>query len=263
MKEKYGCDPRDLRAALGPAISGNRYEVGEECLPPFRAQHRNWRDFTAPLGRGKWLLNLPRAAMLQLASAGIPESRIGAPGPCTFSESSRFFSYRRDWTAHGAVVVGDMDRLMRKAMDMIRERYGMVKGRVADAAFASGRNPDEIRLLAVSKTQPPERVVEAIEAGVDILGEEPCAGSPRIKKAISTLKSRAERSGISSAACKGTRPVSSRALFRRGGIRRFTCSGAGVEQARGYFGKRPAGSLHPGEYGGRSPKGRGFRRRMR
>ncbi len=60
---------------------------------------------------------------------------------------------------------------MRKAMDVIRERYGMVKGRVADAAFASGRNPDEIRLLAVSKTQPPERVVEAIEAGVDILGE--------------------------------------------------------------------------------------------
>ena len=56
-------------------------------------------------------------------------------------------------------------------MDMIRERYGMVKGRVADAALASGRNPDEIRLLAVSKTQPPERVVEAIEAGVDILGE--------------------------------------------------------------------------------------------
>lgn len=56
-------------------------------------------------------------------------------------------------------------------MDVIRERYGMVKGRVADAAFASGRNPDEIRLLAVSKTQPPERVVEAIEAGVDILGE--------------------------------------------------------------------------------------------
>ena len=104
MKEKYGCEPRDLRAALGPAISGNRYEVGEECLPPFRAQHRNWRDFTAPLGRGKWLLNLPRAAMLQLASAGIPESRIGAPGPCTFSESSRFFSYRRDGPPTGRLL---------------------------------------------------------------------------------------------------------------------------------------------------------------
>ena len=56
-------------------------------------------------------------------------------------------------------------------MSDIGQRYEMVKGRVADAAMASGRNPDDIRLLAVSKTQPPERVVEAIEAGVDIIGE--------------------------------------------------------------------------------------------
>ena len=56
-------------------------------------------------------------------------------------------------------------------MGDIGRRYEMVKERVADAAIACGRNPDDIRLLAVSKTQPPERVVEAIEAGVDIIGE--------------------------------------------------------------------------------------------
>lgn len=64
-----------------------------------------------------------------------------------------------------------MDRSVRKTVSVIGQRYEMVKGRVADAALACGRNPDEIRLLAVSKTQPPERVVEAIEAGVDIIGE--------------------------------------------------------------------------------------------
>ncbi len=104
MREEYGCDPRDMRAALGPAISGERYEVGEECLPPFRERHPNWRDFATPLGRGKWLLDLPLAARLQLASAGIPESRIGAPGPCTFSESSKFFSYRRDGPQTGRLL---------------------------------------------------------------------------------------------------------------------------------------------------------------
>ena len=104
MREEYGCEPRDMRASLGPAISGERYEVGEECLPPFRERHRNWRDFTTPLGRGKWLLDLPLVARLQLASAGIPESRIGAPGPCTFSESSRFFSYRRDGPPTGRLL---------------------------------------------------------------------------------------------------------------------------------------------------------------
>ena len=56
-------------------------------------------------------------------------------------------------------------------MSDIGRRYEMVKERVADAAVACSRNPDDIRLLAVSKTQPPERVVEAIEAGVDIIGE--------------------------------------------------------------------------------------------
>ena len=60
---------------------------------------------------------------------------------------------------------------MRKTVSGIGRRYEMVKGRVADAALACGRNSDEIRVLAVSKTQPPERVVEAIEAGVDIIGE--------------------------------------------------------------------------------------------
>ena len=64
-----------------------------------------------------------------------------------------------------------MDRSVRKTVSDIGQRYEMVKERVADAAVASGRNPDDIRLLAVSKTQPPERVVEAIEAGVDIIGE--------------------------------------------------------------------------------------------
>ena len=56
-------------------------------------------------------------------------------------------------------------------MSEVGQRYEVVKERVADAARACGRDPGEIRLLAVSKTQPAERVVEAIEAGVDIIGE--------------------------------------------------------------------------------------------
>ena len=74
-----------------------------------------------------------------------------------------------------------MDNGVRHAVSDIGRRYEMVKGRVAEAARASGRNPDEIRVLAVSKTQPPERVVEAIEAGVGYHRREPGAGSPAQK----------------------------------------------------------------------------------
>lgn len=46
-----------------------------------------------------------------------------------------------------------------------------VRARIADAAQRSGRHPDEVRLLPVSKTVPEERVRLAVEAGLQLLGE--------------------------------------------------------------------------------------------
>lgn len=46
-----------------------------------------------------------------------------------------------------------------------------VKSRIAEALTAAGRSPDAARLVAVSKVQPIERVVSALEAGQRIYGE--------------------------------------------------------------------------------------------
>lgn len=43
--------------------------------------------------------------------------------------------------------------------------------RIIKAAETVGRDPSEIRLMAVTKTVPPEKINEAIEAGCDLLGE--------------------------------------------------------------------------------------------
>jgi len=43
--------------------------------------------------------------------------------------------------------------------------------RIKQAAVSSGRNPETVRLVAVSKTIPSETVKKAIDAGADILGE--------------------------------------------------------------------------------------------
>ncbi|MGD9083204.1 MAG: YggS family pyridoxal phosphate-dependent enzyme [Desulfobacterales bacterium] len=51
------------------------------------------------------------------------------------------------------------------------KRLRAVKNRIQTAARASGRNPETIRLVAVSKTVPTTRVRQAIQAGVTILGE--------------------------------------------------------------------------------------------
>lgn len=53
----------------------------------------------------------------------------------------------------------------------IRENYFRVLNRIADAASRSGRDPNGIRLVVVTKSQPQEVVEAAIEAGVQILGE--------------------------------------------------------------------------------------------
>lgn len=53
----------------------------------------------------------------------------------------------------------------------IDARLREIKNRIASAAAAAGRSPAEIKLVAVSKTQPPESVREAISAGVGIFGE--------------------------------------------------------------------------------------------
>ncbi|MEE9240766.1 MAG: peptidoglycan editing factor PgeF [bacterium] len=104
MTERYESDPRDLIAALGPGISITCYEVAEECVVPFRSRYPDWREFCSPLSRGQWLLDLPDAVRRQLLMAGIPEKQIGTASFCTFSESARFFSYRRDGSPTGRLL---------------------------------------------------------------------------------------------------------------------------------------------------------------
>ncbi|HUL29746.1 MAG TPA: YggS family pyridoxal phosphate-dependent enzyme [Thermodesulfobacteriota bacterium] len=56
-------------------------------------------------------------------------------------------------------------------MSSIKENLSRVRERMERAARRAGRDPKEIRLVAVSKTVEVIRIQEAIEAGVSILGE--------------------------------------------------------------------------------------------
>ena len=54
---------------------------------------------------------------------------------------------------------------------MLKDRLESVLERIQAAATGSGRDPSAVRLVAVSKTVPAEKVIEAVEAGVETLGE--------------------------------------------------------------------------------------------
>ncbi len=56
-------------------------------------------------------------------------------------------------------------------MESIRDNVRRVRDEIAEAALRAGRKPEEICLVAASKTKDAEAVREAIRAGVDACGE--------------------------------------------------------------------------------------------
>jgi len=53
----------------------------------------------------------------------------------------------------------------------IAENIARLGERITAAARGAGRNPGDITLMAVSKTQPPEKIREAYDAGLRVFGE--------------------------------------------------------------------------------------------
>jgi len=129
MQMEFGTRPRDVVAALGPAIGRCCYEVGPEVAQAFAAQFpvaAEWFDGPfEQLAHGEeplwlpWLTMMPpghvpppprvqldlRAAnRWQLMDAGVPESRIAASDLCTACRTDLLFSYRREGAKTGRLL---------------------------------------------------------------------------------------------------------------------------------------------------------------
>ncbi len=53
----------------------------------------------------------------------------------------------------------------------IEHNIAVIRSRIADSAKEAGRNPAEIKLMAVTKTVEPVLINHAIECGIDLIGE--------------------------------------------------------------------------------------------
>jgi YfiH family protein len=96
-----GSDPKNLLAALGPAIGSCCYEVGtdvEEAL----GSHGS-KFFIAGSGNRKHL-DVVAANRGQLEEAGLVSINIDSLGLCTRCRGDLFFSYRRDGAAAGRMI---------------------------------------------------------------------------------------------------------------------------------------------------------------
>ncbi len=86
--------PDDLLVWFGPAISQAAYEVGAEVREAFVAVDGEAAACFESNDNGRWQADLYGLARLTLAAAGV--TQIFGGGLCTFTDSKRFFSYRRE-----------------------------------------------------------------------------------------------------------------------------------------------------------------------
>jgi purine-nucleoside/S-methyl-5'-thioadenosine phosphorylase / adenosine deaminase len=83
MRARFGTEPADVHAAIGPGIGKCCYEVGPEVAVQFGEQGRAHIDLAA--------INRE-----QLRAAGVRPERIYATDLCTMCEAEEFHSFRRD-----------------------------------------------------------------------------------------------------------------------------------------------------------------------
>jgi len=97
MTEAFGCKPEDMYAAIGPAICGSCYEVGQDVVDAFLEHDLPADGRVLHKRNGKTLLNMEWAAEELLTRAHIPRKHIDIIKRCTL-EDPELASYRRDKT---------------------------------------------------------------------------------------------------------------------------------------------------------------------
>jgi len=96
MTKLFDCQPKDIRAAVGPAIGGCCYEVDAPVRDAFKQAGLPWDLFTSEKEEGRWLLDLAAANRRLLTDAGLAPAQIESTDLCVNCNQELFFSYRRD-----------------------------------------------------------------------------------------------------------------------------------------------------------------------
>jgi polyphenol oxidase len=95
LAHALGAEPGDLHAWLGPAISGDEYEVGPEVH----------EGLGLPVPPGPAFLDLRRVVARRLIRAGLAPQGVGVSGTCT-RRDPRFYSHRGGDEGRQAAFLG-------------------------------------------------------------------------------------------------------------------------------------------------------------
>lgn len=112
MSATYGTNPVHVKAIIGPAISEEAFEIGDEVYDAFKnadfpmsaIAHR----YPAAGNTQKWHIDLWHANRLCLETAGVMPQNITVCGICTHTHHHAYFSARRLGIRSGRIFTGIM-----------------------------------------------------------------------------------------------------------------------------------------------------------
>jgi len=107
MAERFGSDPADIRAGVGPSIGLCCYPVGSPAAAGDAGSGLD-SDTAAEVREGVVHLDLPETNRRQLVRAGIRPGRIELSGLCTSCSRDLFFSHRASGGTTGRFAAGIM-----------------------------------------------------------------------------------------------------------------------------------------------------------
>ena len=94
MEERYGSKPQDIVVGIGPSISVDHYEVGEEVAIQFREKYGKDAEQVVQSRDGQIYLDLWTANALQLQKMGVEQIQIS--GLCTACNLDDWYSHRAE-----------------------------------------------------------------------------------------------------------------------------------------------------------------------
>lgn len=107
MKNTYQCNPSDIVVAIGPSISIDNYEIGEDVISKFKIKGIDLTT-TSRLNTktNKLHIDLKRISSEKLVDLGIPAKQVEISELCTYDNPDLLFSARRQSVHCGRMLAG-------------------------------------------------------------------------------------------------------------------------------------------------------------
>lgn len=111
MNRYFGTQGEDVVACIGPSISLESFEVGNEVYEAFEESGFDMSAISIKKKEtGKYHIDLWEANRIELLDAGVPAEQIEVAGICTYIHHDEFFSARRLGIDSGRILSGIMIR---------------------------------------------------------------------------------------------------------------------------------------------------------